>query len=724
MRLSLALVLTRDRRVRARILGIAAGIGIGVMLLLLLWGGYRALESRTERWDSYSRLEPYSETTSAVIVPGSGQTLVQGSIDKFRGEAINRIDVSSSDAQPALFNTAVTLPKPGEFLASPALVRLIAENAPAELGIRFGTQAGILPDAVLPTPDSLVAMVAHTEPEMLSNYNALVLPESSPESGGFGGMPVYGFVAVLGALAVAAPVLLLIAIVADLGQVARRERTAQLRLLGASRGVIAHLAALEMIPAAILGVLLGAAAAWATAPLFATVSVLDGTFFAADLRVPAGQQIVVLALLAACVPLVAAIRARRADRGALPGSASVPETVPSVWRIVPLGLGVIGIPALIVLPDVLRGMTYWVAALLIVSLVCVGLVIAGPYLTRQLGRVLARKAKSAAWVIALGRAIRLPRATFRAVSGLVIALFLVSMFQISMTARVDMSVQAELFGTQEPGFTRMVTVQNATGSADLAERRRAALGNISGVEYAVNVYQQEGDVGLIVVSAEDAQAMGITPAMVEPFVAISPTFASGFAPEPTGQRVDPGSELSIVSTVALTDGTPGTIERARSTIWAQGLAYDTVPTVFAEEMYTDSLGYFARFSTLASIGALVAGGISMLALAVAAIIGVSDRRAVFTRLRLIGVRAGTLRRIIVTENVIPLAAMSLLALALGLLAGWVVIRVFSGGNRQVGWPGAEYLITLALLVSFAVAALGLAMLSVRGATSGARMREE
>ncbi|RLP79329.1 FtsX-like permease family protein [Mycetocola lacteus] len=724
MRLSLALVLSQNRRARVRILGIAAGIGIGIMLLLLLWGGYRALETRTERWDSYSRFAPDTDQNSAAIVPGSGQTLAMGSTDRFREWEIQRIDVSAPDARPALFETAVTLPQAGAYLASPALAQLVAETAPAELGVRFGSPAGILPDSVLPTPDSLVAVVVHTEQEMLDNYDARVLPETDPSGTGFGGIPVYGFVAILGALAVAAPVLLLIAIVADLGQVARRERTAQLRLLGAGRGVIAHLAALEMIPAAVLGVLMGALGAWLTVPLFSRVSVLDGTFFASDLRVPLGQQIVVLALVAAFVPLVAAIRARRGDRGALPGSVSVPETVPSAWRIVPLGVGVLGIPALIVLVDVLHGMIYWVAALIVLILVCVGLIIAGPYLTLLLGRVLSGRAQSASRVIALGRTVRLPRAAFRAVSGLVIALFLVSMFQIAMTANVDEFAQADHLGTQEAGFTRMVTVENRSERADLPERRRKVLENITGVEYAVNVYQQAGGAGLTVVSAEDARSLGFTPTAEEAFIAISPAIFSGFAPEPTGDRVDPDSERLNIATVALTDGTPEAIERARSAIWAQGVAFDTVPEVLAERQYTDGLSYFGRFSTLASIGAAVAGGISMLALVVATIIGVADRRAVFTRLRLIGVRVGTLRRVILAENLIPLAAMSALAVALGLLAGWVVIRVFSGGNRQVGWPGAEYLITLALLVFFAAVALGLAMLSVRGATSGARLREE
>ncbi|MFZ4842963.1 FtsX-like permease family protein [Mycetocola saprophilus] len=707
-----------------RILGIAAGIGIGVMLLLLLWGGYRALDARSERWDSYSRFEPYVNQNSAAIVPGSGQTLVMGSTDGFREQDIQRIDVSSPDARPALFETAVTLPRAGEYLASPALARLVAETAPAELGVRFGSPAGILPDSVLPTPDSLVAVVVHTEPEMLGNYNARVLPELDPSGAGFGGIPVYGFVAILGVLAVAAPVLLLIAIVADLGQVARRERTAQLRLLGAGRGVIAHLAALEMIPAAVLGVLMGALGAWLTVPLFSRIPVLDGTFFASDLRVPAGQQIVVLALVAAFVPLVAAIRARRGDRGALPGSVLVPETVPSAWRILPLGVGVLGIPALIVLVDVLHGMIYWVAALIVLILVCVGLVIAGPYLTLLLGRALLGGAKSAPRVIALGRTVRLPRAAFRAVSGLVIALFLVSMFQIAMTANVDEFAQVEHVGTREVGFTRMVALENSTGRADLPERRREALENITGVEYAVNVYRQVGGEGQILVSAEDARSLGLTPAAGESVVAISSTITSGFAPELMGERVDPETERLNIATVALTDGTPEAIECARSAVWAQDVAVDTVPVVLAERRSADGLSYFGRFSTLASIGAAVAGGISMLALAVATIIGVADRRMVFTRLRLIGVRASTLRRVILAENLIPLAAMSALAVGLGLLAGWVVIRVFSGGNRQVGWPGAEYLITLALLVFFAAVALGLAMLSVRGATSGARLREE
>ncbi|RLP75582.1 ABC transporter permease [Mycetocola tolaasinivorans] len=725
MRLSLALVLTQDRRSRVRILGIAAGIAIGVMLLLLLWGGYRGLESRSERWDAISRIEMSSLTgTLEEVEPGTGQTLVAGNIDRHREADIQRIDVSSPEGAPPLFHVPVTLPQPGEFLASPALAKRIAEYSPLELGVRFGTLAGTLPDGALPTPDALVAVVAHNETDMLMRFSPRVL--IGGPSGEFGGMPVYSFVAVLGALAVAAPVLLLIAIVADLGQASRRERTATLRLLGASRGTVAHLAALEMIPAALVGVLLGAAGAWLTAPLFSLVPVIDGTFFTSDIRVPLAQQIVVLALVAALVPLIAALRAHRTDRGVLPSGAVLPEPVPSFWRLVPLVLGLLGIPAILMMNSILSSITYWLAMFIVLTLICAGLIIAGPYLTYVLGRVLRRGVTSAANVIAVGRTVRVPRATFRAVSGLVIALFLVSMFQIAMTARVDPRAEMrEVYGADSPVWAGVVQLENHSGDATLAERRREVMSEVSGVKFVVDVYDlDDGFGGQPVVSAADARLLGLNPKPAQEFVMLNPTITAGVAIHAEDTPVDPNVPRIPRNSLAFTDGSAEAIERTRTAVWALGLTADAVPYVLTEREYGDQLGYFARFSTLASIGAIVAGGISMLALAVATIIGVLDRREVFTRLRLMGVRAGTLRRIILAENVIPLIAMSLLAALVGMFAGWAVIRVFSGGNRQVGLPGEEYAITLLVLASFAALALGLALFSVRGATTNARLREE
>ena len=74
---------------------------------------------------------------------------------------------------------------------------------------------------------------------------------------------------------------------------------------------------------------------------------------------------------------------------------------------------------------------HWLESpLLIVGflLILVGIVVIGPWLTRLVSRIGLRQARSASAVIAASRIQQTPVATFRSVSGLVIAVFVVSVF--------------------------------------------------------------------------------------------------------------------------------------------------------------------------------------------------------------------------------------------------------------------------------------------------------
>src|SRR6185436_12951709 len=89
--------------------------------------------------------------------------------DYFHGDTVGKIEVAASGPDAPVLPGMSKLPGPGEFYASPALSELLESTPADELGERYeGKQIGILGDAALPSPDSLIIVMGRT-PEELSH---------------------------------------------------------------------------------------------------------------------------------------------------------------------------------------------------------------------------------------------------------------------------------------------------------------------------------------------------------------------------------------------------------------------------------------------------------------------------------------------------------------------------------------------------------------------------
>ena len=113
------------------------------------------------------------------------------------------------------------VPRPGQYLASPAMADLIASMPADQLAERYGRQVGVLSEDAVEGPDSLVLVVGMEAPRLAAWQGS----EQPQVVTGFVGYDyaaqAYRVVAAIGALAILAPVLLLIAIVTDLGAAQR-----------------------------------------------------------------------------------------------------------------------------------------------------------------------------------------------------------------------------------------------------------------------------------------------------------------------------------------------------------------------------------------------------------------------------------------------------------------------------------------------------------------------
>ena len=701
-----------SRRSWGRLAGIVAGVAVGVALFLLLFGAAGALQERSLR---SSWLNPSGEQEATL----SDSTLLVSSVtDRHDGATIFRLDVAATSGSTVAIPGIPSAPDPGDYYASPALIERIASVPADQLGDRFGTLVGVLPDSVLVGPDSLAAVVGQTEETLDSRWSTLGVTEFTPEL--FGGNTNYQIVAVIGAIAVLFPVLLLVSIVTGLGAAERRERFSTLRLIGASPGTVIRIAAIETVATSLVGGLVGIGLAALFAPLAATLSIDGSTFFVADLAVPPLVIALTVVLTVVASTFVAARKVARAGIGPLGATRQQIERAPRAWRLLPLVFGLVVMVGSSVVSQLLPDLSVRVDLLILGSFVVltVGLMLSGPYLTLVAARIVAGRASSAAGVIATNRILRAPGSIFRSVSGLVIAVFMVSVFAGAATTLAADAAVSEGPGLL-PAGALVAHGYETSSTVDVVE-----LEGIDGVRDVAVMYFTDTS---SVLSARDAQLLGLADLPDTAFVDFSGNF---LASNPDQISISPSSVttvegLTIGAVIALTDGSSAAIERARTWIESSGTDIGMfIPLTRAEDAAAYQLTMVNSFATLAYLGVGIATLIAGVSLAVSAVAAVLDRRRVLGLLRLIGMPVASVRRIVVFEAAVPLLAVMALSIALGLISAWVILTGLTGGGRTLGWPDERYYVAIGSSILLALAAVASTFGTIRRSTAVTSTRFE
>ena len=255
--------------------------------------------------------------------------------DYFAGRTITRVDVAASSASTVAIPGVGRAPRAGTDHASPALAALIDAHPADELGARYGTRVGVIGDAGLASPDSLVVVTGTAAGDLDPSRGGSAAGDSQFgvwSVAGFGGAAypsvAYRTVAIIGAIAILLPVLILVGIVTRLGATERAERFAALRLIGATPPRVADIAAAETGVTSLLGVFAGAVLAWLLIPIAARIEVGDGRFFRTDLTVAPFTVVVVVAGVVAVSTAVAWWRTAHAGIGPLASPAIGPNAAP------------------------------------------------------------------------------------------------------------------------------------------------------------------------------------------------------------------------------------------------------------------------------------------------------------------------------------------------------------------------------------------------------------
>ena len=237
-----------------------------------------------------------------------------------------------------------------------------------------------------------------------------------------GNADIYRFGFVVAAIGLIVPLLVLVGTATRLAAARRETRLAAIRLVGATSRQVNVLAAVDAALGALLGALAGLALFQVVRPALAGVRITESRFFP-ELIAPHPWQ------YARRARLRAGLRGLRRAVVAAPG-ADLTARRGQEGDVAPAA-GVAGDPAAGRAGTVRRARCTRNGkepdALLAgagLALIMVGLVLAGPWLTMRAARQAARLTRSAATLLAAQRMAADPKAAFRAVSGLVLAVFI------------------------------------------------------------------------------------------------------------------------------------------------------------------------------------------------------------------------------------------------------------------------------------------------------------
>jgi hypothetical protein len=703
---ALRLAVAGGREAVTRLIVIAAAVTLGVGLLLAALAGINAVDTQNAR---YAWLNSSGGVT-ANAGPSAGDPLWWDlTSDYFHGQTIGRVDLAATGSGSPVPPGITRLPGPGEFYASPALGDLLSSTPADQLGDRFpGHQVGTIGRSALPAPDSLIVVIGHT-PDELSRQDGAVqvtsITTTSPSKCGDAcivGISAAGMDLILSVVAGALlfPLLIFVGTATRLAATRREQRFAAMRLVGATPRQVSVISAVESTVSAIAGTAAGFGVFFLCRDALAAISFTGARFFPSDLSLSWFD----ILLVAIGVPLGAAVAARVALRRVRISPLGVTRRVtprpPRAYRLIPLAAGLAELAYFVGRrPETVNGQVQAFLSGILVTMV--GLVVAGPWLTMVGSRVLARRTRRAATLIAARRLADNPHAGFRAVSGLVLALF-VTTVAVGVIGTIAANRDSPSDGTAASNLIEIFRSEPPPAGLDPAP---AGLTSIPGVHGVAKVYappetmrspvQDDGPQPSDLASCADLAG---TPAFgrCAPGAEVAWVFTELRPPDATSAMdtvwptadvtVDGLRQLTLRAVVVDTDGSRPAIERARTALEAAN-PQPYSPSTDAEWQAdsTRLLNQWKQLADVAIVASLVIAGCS---LAVSVAGGLSERKRPFSLLRLTGVPLDVLRRVVALESGVTLLAAAVVATGTGLLAAHLFLRAQMDYSLRL--PGVAY----------------------------------
>jgi hypothetical protein len=420
---------------------------------------------------------------------------------------------------------------------------------------------------------------------------------------------------------------------------------------------------------------------------------------------------------------------------------------PRAWRVVPLlaGLAELGFWTVHGHPASAGGQVQ--AFVSSFALILVGLFIAGPWLTMTAARGMARWTSRPGTLLAARRLADDPRAAFRAVSGLVLALFITTVAVVAIATqnakdftRFGSAAEANVLTDQVSAFNQVAgnSVPGAPGAragtaapgpAAPAAPLTAQLNAIHGVQGVLVV---RADPGLTIPGTfRDLSSTGPVPAGVVSCAQLAAVPALGRCPAGATTAAFPSDgfngplfgidattitwpaanvpaarldALGVDAINVATNGSGPAVEQARTVLENAGAypavsALSTLGDITAQDNSANS-----DYQQLANVVILVSLPIAGCTLAAGIAAGLADRKRPFSLLRLTGARLATLRRVVALEGAVPLLSVAAVAIGTG-FAGAAMFASQAQQHPMVAPGAAYYLLTAGgILVSLGIIA--------------------
>jgi hypothetical protein len=740
IRLGLRLSLRTGREALTRLILTAAAVGIGVAVLLSVFAEFHAFQLSNGRqcWECTAK---YTEKglpgagPSSQSGPASHTVLWNYSADYFRGQTIERLDLAALGPHAPVPPGISRLPGAGQYYASPALAALLRSVPRDQLGDRFpGSQVGTIGDKALSGPGELVIFVGYGPAKLAAIPGTKRVTTIVVGSGRQVWTPYFRYAFAVGVLAVLFPILILIGTASRLSAARREERYAAMRLVGATPRQIGVIASVEAAVGGLLGTALGIGVFLAIQPALAGTALIGTRYFPSTLTPTALGYVGMLV----AVPVIAAVTSllalRRVQISPLGVSRKVSPPAPSPWRVVPLLLGIAAFVAglMITSKRSIGGPAY--PGLL---LIMIGLVVGGPWLTERAARLFAKVTNGASALLAARRLADNPKAAFRTVRGLVLAVFLgtvvaglvpaVNATTATPSANALSSVLLDTFtgGPDAPGLA-------PSAGAQLVSELRAFHGATVFPLYAAPD-AHSGFAGGGIISCASLRQLAVLGECAPGVKAVTaddsnlifsdnPTFSTRpFVDRGTPAYTGSYRNLSLQAVLVRVNNA-ATLERVRTFLDTHTPPAGDVPPRTYGEAVQIRVAYASIVQRLVYIAVALTLLVAGCSLAVVVGGGLMERKRPFTLMRVSGTPTATLYRVVILEAILPLAAATLVAAGTAYGISVLTVKKLAPAGTPIPVLGHVYYLTMAtgLVISLLVIAVTLPLLGRVTAPANAR----
>jgi hypothetical protein len=752
-RLGLRLTVLSGRETLVRLLVTAAAVAVGVAIMLAVLADFHAFRVTSYRpsWESTT-----GQAVGAGYASAQHSELWNYSNDIYRGRTIERLDVAKLGPGSPVPPGISKLPVAGQYYASPALAALIKRAPANQLGDRFqGKLAGTIGRAALTGPDELLIYVGYTPARLAHLPATMVVNTISTAPGRQVWTSYFRDAFAVGAIAFVFPILILVGTATRLAAARREERYAALRLVGASNRQVGVISSVDAVVSSLIGTVAGIAIFIALRPVLAHTAITSERYFYSQVTPTSLGYLAVLIAVPAVSAIAALVSLRRVRVSPLGVSRRVTPPPPSAWRVTPLLIGIV----LFILGVVLTTkQTIGGPIFPGLIIILIGLVVGGPWLTAQSARLFGRLVAGTSPLLASRRLADNPKAAFRSVTGLVLAVFLGTLVagllpaveSITASPRanalsnvlLDGFMAAPVCGNnvnctgQSPGPSQapgggppsvsraqqrinlegLPPAAGASLLSRLARFRAATVIPIYSLPQNLSALGPGGGPGTrpvnlprynAVISCAGLRQLAVlgrcTPGRqvikvntLNLILSDNPYFSSRPIAGASNPRAAGDVSRLYLQAVLIRVNSRGTLERVRTFLVTHTplSASGTAPRTFGEAVQARQ-SVASTVQRLIDVAVVLTLVVAGCSLAVAVGGSLVERKRPFTLLRVTGTPTSALYRVVFLEAVLPLAAATIVAGGMAYGLSVVTVQKFAPAGTPVPVPGQAYYVTMA-----------------------------